>query len=280
MIDDILDFMQLAGDIARGAQNHLDTSTSYLKEEKITSLVTQTDLEISTLFRLFVERHFHDLNYVIIDEESIKNLGDNPMSAINQAEYQFIIDPIDGTLPYSCGQAMYGISVGIFRQGKPYLGALYMPATGELTYYDGSKVHLLRNAFQPEEENVEISAAHCHNCPIIFGHPWNTPLTSDFRLSKAVFVDYYSAVVQLLYLVTNRARAYACYMSLWDMAAGWAIGQALGIKLYRFGSGNEITEIAAEDFDNNLHQKNVCIFCHPEDLPEMQKMMALARGLS
>jgi len=26
MIDDILDFMRLAGDIARGAQNHLDAS--------------------------------------------------------------------------------------------------------------------------------------------------------------------------------------------------------------------------------------------------------------
>ena len=28
MIDDILDFMRLAGDIARGAQNHLDASAN------------------------------------------------------------------------------------------------------------------------------------------------------------------------------------------------------------------------------------------------------------
>lgn len=41
MIDDILDFMRLAGDIARGAQNHLDASANYLKAESVTSVVTR-----------------------------------------------------------------------------------------------------------------------------------------------------------------------------------------------------------------------------------------------
>ena len=46
-----------------------------------------------------------------------------------------------------------------------------------------------------------------------FGHPWNTPLTPDYDMSQFVFVDYYSAVVKLLYLATHRARAYTCHMS-------------------------------------------------------------------
>ena len=58
MIDDILDFMRLAGDIARGAQNHLDASANYLKAESVTSVVTAADLEISQLFRQFVARRF------------------------------------------------------------------------------------------------------------------------------------------------------------------------------------------------------------------------------
>lgn len=119
MIDDILDFMRLAGDIARGAQNHLDASANYLKAESVTSVVTAADLEISQLFRQFVARRFADTDYVIIDEESLNTLGEDKWQRINQAEYQFIIDPIDGTLPYSCSQALYGISVGIFRRGNP-----------------------------------------------------------------------------------------------------------------------------------------------------------------
>ena len=99
MIDDILDFMRLAGDIARGAQNHLDASANYLKAESVTSVVTAADLEISQLFRQFVARRFADTDYVIIDEESLNTLGEDKWQRINQAEYQFIIDPIDGTLP-------------------------------------------------------------------------------------------------------------------------------------------------------------------------------------
>lgn len=279
MIDKILDFMRLAGDIARGTQCHLDASHNFLKEDKVTSVVTQTDLEISRMFKNFVERQFSDLDYVIVDEESIKSLGSEPLSAIAQKEYQFIIDPIDGTLPYSCSQALYGISVGVFRRGKPYLGVLYMPATREVVYNDGDKVYLLRDAFLPEEEMTEINPESGRNCPIIFGHPWNTPLTADYDMSKFVFVDYYSAVVKLLYLSTHRARAYTCHMCLWDMAAGWTLCNKVGIKLYHFKSGREITEIKAEDFDNNLRLKDVYIFCSPEDLPEMQKMMTIAPRL-
>ncbi len=56
MIDELLEFMRAAGDIARGTQNHLDMSHNFLKEDKVTSVVTQTDLEISRLFKSFVER--------------------------------------------------------------------------------------------------------------------------------------------------------------------------------------------------------------------------------
>ena len=279
MIDDILDFMRLAGDIARGAQNHLDASANYLKAESVTSVVTAADLEISQLFRQFVARRFADTDYVIIDEESLNTLGEDKWQRINQAEYQFIIDPIDGTLPYSCSQALYGISVGIFRRGKPCCGALYMPATRELACFDGAEVRLVREAFQPEEETEVLQPQIRCSCPIIFGHPWNTPLTEDFKLSETVFVNYYSAVVQLLYLVTQRARAYAFYMSIWDLAGGWTIGRAMGLRLYRLQDGQEITELSAADFDDNLHLKSVCVMCRSDDLAYVQKILEVAPRL-
>lgn len=279
MIDDILDFLQIAGDIARGAQNQLDNTANYLKQEKVTSIVTSSDLEISRLFKQFINRRFPNLNYIIVDEEGLASLGADRLSTISASEYQFIIDPIDGTLPYACGQALYGISVGIFHHGQPYQGVLYMPATREVVYYDGFKVQLIREAFTPEETSTEISAElHC-TCPIIFGHPWNTRLTDSFRLSEVVFLDYYSAVVQLMYLVTKRARAYAFCMSLWDVAAGWAIGKVLGFHLYHLRSGKEITEITSEVFDNELHMKSVYVLCYPEDLNYVQTLLEVAPTL-
>ena len=94
MIDDILDFMRLAGDIARGAQNHLDASANYLKAESVTSVVTAADLEISQLFRQFVARRFDDTDYVIIDEDARKKMvcvdpNDIPAVAIVDPELMY-----------------------------------------------------------------------------------------------------------------------------------------------------------------------------------------------
>ena len=93
MIDELLEFMRAAGDIARGTQNHLDMSHNFLKEDKVTSVVTQTDLEISRLFKSFVERRFADLDYVIVDEESIKTLGDDPLQTMAKVNISLLSIP-------------------------------------------------------------------------------------------------------------------------------------------------------------------------------------------
>lgn len=154
-----------------------------------------------------------------------------------------------------------------------------MPATRELACFDGAEVRLVREAFQPEEETEVLQPQIRCSCPIIFGHPWNTPLTENFKLSETVFVNYYSAVVQLLYLVTQRARAYAFYMSIWDLAGGWTIGRAMGLRLYRLQDGQEITELSAADFDDNLHLKSVCVMCRSDDLAYVQKILEVAPRL-
>ena len=67
MIDDILDFMRLAGDIARGAQNHLDASANYLNAESATSVVTAAYVELRQHYRQFVALRFADTDYLIMD---------------------------------------------------------------------------------------------------------------------------------------------------------------------------------------------------------------------
>lgn len=122
LIAQLLEFARTAGQAAINYQYKLQTKTNYLKNcAEVRTLVTKADLQISRQFRSFVETHFAKLNPLIVDEESISILGDKPFEKINAAEYVFIIDPIDGTLTYANHMALYGISVGVYKNGKPCL---------------------------------------------------------------------------------------------------------------------------------------------------------------
>jgi myo-inositol-1(or 4)-monophosphatase len=47
------------------------------------------------------------------------------------AEYQWIIDPLDGTVNYSHGLPVFAVSIGIYHQGEPLIGVVHAPALGE-----------------------------------------------------------------------------------------------------------------------------------------------------
>jgi myo-inositol-1(or 4)-monophosphatase len=45
-------------------------------------------------------------------------------------EFVWIVDPLDGTNNYALGIPCFAVSVGIFRRGLPYAGAIHDPNTG------------------------------------------------------------------------------------------------------------------------------------------------------
>lgn len=48
-----------------------------------------------------------------------------------EAEYQWLIDPIDGTKYYAALSSLFSISVGLLRQGKPVLGVVHLAASDQ-----------------------------------------------------------------------------------------------------------------------------------------------------
>ncbi len=61
------------------------------------------------------------------------------------AEYEWIIDPIDGTRGFICGLPTWGTLVGLTRHGAPVQGMMNQPHVGERFFGDG-KVARLANA--------------------------------------------------------------------------------------------------------------------------------------
>lgn len=56
-----------------------------------------------------------------------------------QAEFRWIIDPIDGTRAFLAGLPVWGCLVGLMRSGKPVMGMMSQPFTGERFWGDGNK---------------------------------------------------------------------------------------------------------------------------------------------
>ncbi len=63
-------------------------------------------------------------NHNIIAEESDKITA--------ESKYQWLIDPIDGTPPFNNGLPEFGISIGLLNGKDPVIGAIAMPALGQL----------------------------------------------------------------------------------------------------------------------------------------------------
>jgi histidinol phosphatase-like enzyme (inositol monophosphatase family) len=58
------------------------------------------------------------------------------------AEYLWVVDPIDGTRAFICGLPVWGTLIGLMRGGEPAMGVMNQPYTGEMFVGDGGRAHL------------------------------------------------------------------------------------------------------------------------------------------
>src|SRR6266566_9095998 len=84
--------------------------------------VTRADRESEEVIRERIKRSFPE--HAIIGEEGGATKGN--------ADYRWIIDPIDGTKTFICGVPFYGVLIGVEVKGKPSVGAIYLPAFDEM----------------------------------------------------------------------------------------------------------------------------------------------------
>lgn len=50
------------------------------------------------------------------------------------AEWRWVLDPIDGTATFVCGSPLFGVMIGVQRRREPTIGVICAPALGEIVY--------------------------------------------------------------------------------------------------------------------------------------------------
>ena len=56
-----------------------------------------------------------------------------------EGDYQWILDPVDGTRPFMLGLPVWGTLVGLICRGTPVMGMMSQPYTGERFWADGER---------------------------------------------------------------------------------------------------------------------------------------------
>src|SRR3954447_6652778 len=89
--------------------------------------VTEADRAGEAVMRQLIKRHFP--THGIVGEEFGAERPD--------AEYVWVLAPIDGTRAFIAGLPLWGTLIGLTRQGAPAYGMMHQPFTGERFFGDG-----------------------------------------------------------------------------------------------------------------------------------------------
>lgn len=69
------------------------------------------------------------------------------------AEYKWILDPIDGTKSFICGTPLFGTLIALLKNGIPVLGSINLPILNELVIGDNSRTTLNDKQIEVRECN-------------------------------------------------------------------------------------------------------------------------------
>lgn len=110
-----------AADAAAGVIRPYFRQRLDVDEKADTSPVTIADLNAERIMREMIEKRFPD--HGIRGEEFGLHQPD--------AEWVWVLDPIDGTKSFISGSLAFGTQIALLHQGEPVLGLINQPITGE-----------------------------------------------------------------------------------------------------------------------------------------------------
>ena len=112
---------EAAADAAGAVIRPLFRSALLVESKGDASPVTEADKRAEQAVRALLAQRFPD--HGLLGEEFGAERAD--------AEYVWVIDPIDGTRAFVTGRPLFGTLIGLLHRGRPVLGLIDQPATGE-----------------------------------------------------------------------------------------------------------------------------------------------------
>ncbi len=263
--DDIIALMLEVGEISLRLRRDIRHE---VKADR--SLVTAADREIESVITRTLENP--EDGTFIIGEETVVQKGEDYLAEAMRKE-TFVVDPIDGTVPYAHGLPNWGISIGRMDRGRLVDGAVYLPMFGEMVLSDGDAV--LEGSREggdwtwreigepvPDDDGRRLTAV-----------TQKVAKRGRVELPNPVMV-LGAAVVPLVGLLQGRFVGYLGSVRLWDVAGGLPLLLRKGYSITVFPDG-ERREVSANvddqvyvlepDSRRRWKFRTDLLVCHPSD---------------
>lgn len=175
-------------------------------------LVTNVDVESENAIVNEIKKQFPE--HTIMAEESTPTVNDN--------EYLWLVDPLDGTLNYSRQLPFYANSIALAKNGKVILGVVALPFSNELFVAEIGKGCYL-NDKKIQVSNRPLSKGVVSLCP--------EPHFVNFeKICKHGTTAMASAVTGFAFVASGRmeARTMCSAGKPWDFAAGSLLVEEAG----------------------------------------------------
>ncbi|MDQ6765189.1 MAG: inositol monophosphatase [Verrucomicrobiota bacterium] len=220
-------FLQAAHNSARAAGQVLRQNFQQplrVNSREAHDIKLEIDVETQTLITDLLLGEFPQ--HALYGEEGI--VGDQT------AEYQWVVDPIDGTVNYYYGIPHFCISIALRRQQEVMAGVIYDPIRDEMwAGEEGAKPTLNGKPFRVSERTA-LSEAMISvglsktNQTIANGLPILQDMVHRARKCRSMG----SAALDMAYVACGRFDAYIEQgISLWDVAAGMILVETAGGKI-------------------------------------------------
>lgn len=139
----------MLNEFAQFAQTLADEAASMLLAHHGGAIATQikTDKTWVTALDVAIEKRLRDMIFATYPTHGI--LGEEFDTINADAEWVWVIDPIDGTMAYLAGMAVYSTLIALAHYDKPVIGIMHFPATqerwlgiaGQTTLFNGKPCH-------------------------------------------------------------------------------------------------------------------------------------------
>jgi len=203
-------------------------------KEGINNLVTEADHAAEKAILDVIKKDFPG-HYILSEEAG---------EIIQDSNYKWIIDPIDGTVNFAHGIPLCCVSIALEHEGEIILGAVFNPNMDELYFAEKGNGALLNEKKISVSEQTEVIRA----C-LVTGFPYtyldmpNGPLQVFERLiRKGIPVRRLgSAAIDLCWVAAGRFDGfYEHKLEAWDSAAGYLIVEEAGGRVTDF-KGNKFS---------------------------------------
>lgn len=109
-----------------------DAETLGLELKADETIVTRADREAEALLRELIGKRY--------PEHGI--LGEEYGAERAEAEFVWVLDPIDGTISFASASPLFGTLIALLHRGQPVLGAIHQPVLRQLCLGDGETTTL------------------------------------------------------------------------------------------------------------------------------------------